>query len=101
MKCPELSKEFGDVFRNWLASKPTAAEGPDVHLAADAGVLPYREKSVAREIQNTMSDLCRYHRAVQQVPHPLQQQEYRSASSPEVAPLSCLCTDILYWVFIY
>ena len=43
----ELSKEFGDVFRIWLASKPTAAEGPDVHLAADAGVLPYREKSVA------------------------------------------------------
>ena len=53
MKCPELSKEFGDVFRIWLASKPTAAEGPDVHLAADAGVLPYREKSVAARNSKT------------------------------------------------
>ena len=50
MKCPELSKEFGDVFRIWLASIPTAAEAAEVDLVADGrgfgGILPYREKSV-------------------------------------------------------
>ena len=50
MKCPELSKEFGDVFRIWLASIPTTAEAAQVDLVADGrgfgGILPYREKSV-------------------------------------------------------
>ena len=31
-KIPELSKEFGDAFRFWLASIPTAAEDPEVDL---------------------------------------------------------------------
>ena len=51
-KVPKLSKEFGDAFRFWLASKPTAAEAPEVDVRADrrlGGILPYREKSaVAR-----------------------------------------------------
>ena len=50
VKCPELSKEFGDVFRIWLASMPTAAEAAEVDLVADGrgfgGILPYRKKSV-------------------------------------------------------
>ena len=55
MKCPELSKEFGDVFRIRLGSIPTAAEAAEVHLRPDGRapgrILPYREKSAAREIQ--------------------------------------------------
>ena len=51
MKCPELSKEFGDVFRIWLASIPTAAEAAEVDLVADGRgfgcILPCREKSIA------------------------------------------------------
>ena len=50
-KVPQLSKEFGDAFRFWLASPPTAAEGPEFDLVVVAGVvggiLPYCEKSVA------------------------------------------------------
>ena len=38
MKCPELSKEFGDVFRFWLASIPTAAEAAEVELLPDGGL---------------------------------------------------------------
>ena len=52
---PELSKEFGNAFRFWLASIPTSAE---VDVPADrrlGGILPYRGKSVAREIQNSKS----------------------------------------------
>ena len=48
MKCTELSKEFGDVFRIWLTPTTTAAEAAEVHLRADGrspGILPYREKS--------------------------------------------------------
>ena len=47
-KYAELSKEFGDVFRFWLASKPRAAEAPEVDVRADrplGGILPYRKKS--------------------------------------------------------
>ena len=54
-KVPELSKELGDAFRFWLASKPTAAEPAEVDLVGDrrspGRILPYREKSAAREIQ--------------------------------------------------
>ena len=60
VKCPELSKEFGDVFRIWIASKPTAAE---VDVRADrrlGGILPYREKSVAREIQNMITTISTF-----------------------------------------
>ena len=42
-----MSKEFGDVFRFWLASIPTAAEAAEVVLAVVAAVLPYRGKSAA------------------------------------------------------
>ena len=45
-KIPKLSKEFGDVFRFWLAPIPMAAEAPELDLRPDDGVLPYREKSV-------------------------------------------------------
>ena len=38
-KVPELSKEFGDVFRFWLAPIPTAAEAPELDLRPDDGVL--------------------------------------------------------------
>ena len=46
---PDLSKEFGDVIRFWLASIPMAAEAPEVIVRADCrlgGILPYCEKSV-------------------------------------------------------
>ena len=46
MKCPELSKEFGDVFRIWLGSIPTAAEADVRADRCLGGILPYREKSV-------------------------------------------------------
>ncbi len=59
MKCPEMSKEFGDVFRIWLASIPTAAEATEVDLRPDGcfpgRILPARGKSTAREIQNSKS----------------------------------------------
>ena len=49
MKCPKLSKEFGDAFRFLPTSIPTAAEAAEVDVRADrrlGGILPYREKSV-------------------------------------------------------
>ena len=65
MKCPELSKEFGDVFRFLLTSIPTAAEAAEVDARADrrspGRILPYRGKSVAREIQNSKSRVRRVH----------------------------------------
>ena len=49
MNCPELSKEFDDVFRIWLAAIPTTAEAVEVHLRADGRspgrILPDRGKS--------------------------------------------------------
>ena len=54
MKCPKLSKEFGDAFRFLPTSIPTAAEAAEVDVRADrrlGGILPYREKSIARQIQ--------------------------------------------------
>ena len=46
-KLPELSKEFADAIRIWLASIPTAVEAAEVDLAVVAAVLPYRVKSAA------------------------------------------------------
>ena len=50
MKCPELSKEFGDVIRFILTSIPTAAEAAEVDARADrrspGRILSYRGKSV-------------------------------------------------------
>ena len=47
-KVAELSKEFADAIRFWLASISTAVEAPEVHLrpvGRSPGFLPYCEKS--------------------------------------------------------
>ena len=50
VKCPKLSKKFGDILRFLLTSIPTAAEAAEVDVRADrrspGRILPYRGKSV-------------------------------------------------------
>ena len=58
-KVPELSKEFGDVFRFWLASITTAAEALEVDVQDDRRLLPYREKSV--EARNSKTKIKSAH----------------------------------------
>ena len=64
-KVAELSKESGDVFRICLASKPTAAEAPEVHRGAGELVIaefcPTAKSPPWREIQKAKSRVRRVH----------------------------------------